>query len=303
MNKEIKNLILTPFNLLYHVNPVLETKLLYLLKNKRRLNLNNPITYNEKLQWLKLYYRNDLMPKCADKFSARQYIEERGYGKYLPKLYWHGFSPEDIPFDTLPNEFVIKSTSGSGNNIIVRDKRQLDLASTKRKIRRWMKEKYLVAYGEWHYSKIKPSIIIEELLSDGVHDVPMDFKMFCFNNCPDTVLCTAVDMDRFNGHKRAIYNQEWKFLGDVKMKFNNGGSDCIPKPLHYEKMVEIASDLANPFPHARIDFFVTGGGNFFVGEITFFNGAGYDMVTPDVYNRIMGDCIKLPDKNNRNYDS
>lgn len=297
MNKKLKNLILTPFNYLYHINPVLETKLLYLLKNKRRLDLDNPKTYNEKLQWLKLYYRNDLMPRCADKFTARSYIEEKGYGEYLPKLYWHGASPEEIPFDTLPNEFVIKSTSGSGNNIIVREKQLIDIESTKREIRKWMKERYLVAYGEWHYSKIKPTIIIEELLSDGIHDVPMDFKMFCFNNYSRTVFCTAVDMDRFYSHKRAIYNNEWKFLSNVRMKFDNGGKDCIPQPVQYDKMLKIASDLSKPFPHARIDFFVIGGG-IYIGEITFFNGAGYDMVTPDAYNKAMGDCIKLPDKNN-----
>lgn len=181
MNKKVKNLILAPLNLLYRVSPEFEIKLLYYLKMHQGLCLEAPKTYNEKLNWLKLYYRNDLMPKCADKYQARDYIKEKGYGNFLPKLYWHGESPKDIPFETLPNSFVIKSTSGSGNNIIVRNKASLNTSSTINTIKKWMKEKYLVAYGEWHYAKIKPSIIIEELLTDGSNDVPADYKLFCFN--------------------------------------------------------------------------------------------------------------------------
>ena len=141
MDKNIKSIFLTPLSLLYRVSPESEIKLLYFLKLHEKLNLKSPRSYNEKLNWLKLYYRNALMPKCADKFLARDYITGKGYGEFLPKLYWHGDTPKEIPFDSLPDSFVIKSTSGSGNNIIVHDKAKLDIPSTVNTIKKWMKEK------------------------------------------------------------------------------------------------------------------------------------------------------------------
>ena len=296
MEKKAKSLLLTPLNLLYRVSPVLEIKFLYFLKMRERLNLESPRTYNEKLNWLKLYYRNELMPKCADKYLARDYITEKGYGDYLPKLYWHGEKPEDIPFEQLPSSFVIKSTSGSGNNIIVHNKVELNIPSTIKTIKKWMNEKYLIAYGEWHYEKIKPSIIVEQLLSDGTNEVPADYKLFCFNGLKRGVMCTAVDIDRFIGHRRLIYSDDWKYLADVDFGFDNAGEDLIPKPVCYERMCEIAKDLAQPFPHCRVDFFVIKD-KFYIGEITFFNGAGFDRVSPREYNIKMGDAILLPSKN------
>lgn len=298
MDKNIKSIFLTPLSLLYRVSPESEIKLLYFLKLHEKLNLKSPRSYNEKLNWLKLYYRNALMPKCADKFLARDYITGKGYGEFLPKLYWHGDTPKEIPFDSLPDSFVIKSTSGSGNNIIVHDKAKLDIPSTVNTIKKWMKEKYLIAYGEWHYEKIKPSIIVEELLSDGKNEVPADFKLFCFNGLEGGVLCTAVDIDRFKGHRRLIYSDEWKYLANVDFGFDNAGEDLIPKPVCYERMCEIAKDLAQPFPHCRVDFFVIGS-RFYIGEITFFNGAGFDRVSPVEYNIKMGDALLLPPKNNK----
>ena len=294
MNNRLKNWVLIPFNVLYGVAPVFEMKLMYFIKHHEWLNLDNPETYNEKLNWLKLFYRDDLMPKCADKYSVRDYISSKGYGEYLPKLYWHGSKPEDIPFDSLPKSFVLKSTSGLGNNLIVKDKSKLNVKDTIRMARKWMKEKYLVAYGEWHYMKIKPSLIVEELLSDGVNEVPADYKLFCFNNYPGSVLCTALDTDRFKGHRRDIYDRDWNLL-DVKFKFKRNGHPK-QKPSCYEQMCKVAEDLAKPFPHARIDFFVIGE-RFYIGEITFFNGAGFDLITPYEYNLKMGQAIKLPPKN------
>lgn len=297
MNKKIKNLMLTPFNWLYRISPKTDIKLLYRLKCHKKLDLDHPRTYNEKLNWLKLFYRNELMPVCADKFKARGYVESMGYGKYLPQLYWHGDKAEDIPFDTLPDAFVLKSTSGSGNNIIVHDKSKLDIEATKKQVSMWLKEKYLIGYGEWHYEKIKPSIIVEELLSDGVNFVPADFKFFCFNNyngSRGSVGCIAVDLDRYVGHKRLIFDDEWTYLPDVDFGFDNKYDSEIPKPAKFDEMCEVATKLASPFPHCRVDFFVLGD-NFYIGELTFFNGAGFDMVSPAEYNELMGSWIKLPD--------
>lgn len=298
MNKKLKSLILTPLNWLYRINPVADIKLLFRLKCHHKLDLDNPKTYNEKLNWLKLYYRDDLMPLCADKYEARGYIEKSGYGKYLPKLYWHGTSVDEIPFESLPESFVIKSTSGSGNNIIVHNKAELNIIKTKKTIKKWLKEKYLIAYGEWHYEKIKPSIIVEELLSDGVNFVPADYKFFCFNECNENrgmVGCVAVDLDRYVGHKRLIFDSEWNYLSDVNFGFDNKYPSIIQKPKFYDQMCEVANVLASPFPTCRIDFFAFED-RFYIGEITFFNGAGFDNVNPPEYNLKMGNWIRLPKK-------
>lgn len=297
MNKKIKNLVLTPLNLLYKISPKADIKLLFRLKCHKKLDLKNPKSYNEKLNWMKLYYRTDLMPLCADKYTAREYISGLGFGEYLPKLYWHGESVEQIPFESLPDSFVIKSTSGSGNNIIVHDKKELDVKAVKKEISKWLKEKYLLAYGEWHYEKIKPSIIVEELLSDGVNFVPADYKFFCFNACDagrGQVGCIAVDLDRYEGHRRLIFDSEWNFLPDVDFGFNNEMKEDVPKPACYDEMCHVANALAAPFPASRIDFFVLGN-RFYIGEITFFNGAGFDNVSPYEYNLKMGSWINLPD--------
>ena len=242
---------------------------------------------------MKLHCRSELMPRCADKYLARQYIEERGYGKYLPKLLWEGFDPKQIPFDDLPEAFVIKSTTGSGNNIICHNKSALNREKTIKQMKKWLKEKYLPCYGEWHYEHIVPRIIVEEFLSDGEHLVPADYKLFCFNGLPDSVGCVAVDLGRYVEHKRNIYDADFHFLPDVSFNFPRDYEANVQRPSMYEKMREIAQDLAKPFPHVRVDFFVIGE-KFYIGELTFFNGAGYDLITPHSYNVQMGDWIVLP---------
>lgn len=296
MNIRLKKLLLIPFNILYGINPKLELSVLYRLKCKKKLNWDDPKTYLEKLNWMKLYYRNALMPQCADKYLARDYIKQMGYGDYLPELLWEGLDPAQIPFDKLPNMFVIKSTTGSGNNIICRDKTKLNREKTIKQLKKWLKEKYLPCYGEWHYEHIKPRIIIEEYISDGEHIVPVDYKMFCFNGLNGgEVGCVAVDLGRYVEHKRNIYNADFMFMPDVSFNFKRDYEANVEIPSMYEEMKKIAADLAKPFPHVRVDFFVVGD-KMYIGELTFFNGAGYDLITPHAYDLQMGEWIVLPDK-------
>ena len=295
MRTSLKKIVLLPFNILYRINPEFEQKLLFRVKMGYKFDLDNPQTYNEKLNWLKLKYRNDLMPICADKFLARSYIQQNGFEEYLPTLYWHGKDAKDIPFDSLPESFVIKSTSGSGNNIIVPDKSKLNRSKTIKTVNKWMKEKYLIGYGEWHYEKIEPSIIIEQYLSDNIHKVPIDYKLFCFNDIKDgkgKVGCVAVDKGRFIDHRRNIHDYDFNFLPEVSFGFARDYGSVDERPVSYDKMCEIASKLAEPFPHCRVVFFIIGE-RIYLGEITFFNGAGYDKVTPKEYNLKMGNWINL----------
>lgn len=235
---------------------------------------------------------------CADKYAVREYIIDRGYGEYLPDLLWHGYDAEDIPFDELPSQFIIKCTTGSGNNIICKNKELLDTNTTIKKLNKMLKEKYLPCYGEWHYEKIKPGIVIEELLTDEKNYVPIDYKLFCFNNLNGgDVGCIALDLDRYNGHKRNIYDSEWNFMPDVSFGFKRKFDAGISKPELFDKMKNIAVKLAEPFPHCRVDFYVIGE-KLYIGELTFFNGSGFDLVTPKEYNLKMGSWIQLPCKNN-----
>lgn len=295
MNEIVKKLVLFPFDLLFKISPRAEQKLMYRLKCGKRLNLDTPQTYLEKLNWLKLYHRDPLMARCADKYLVREYIEQCGFGAHLPKLYWQGTDPEAIPWESLPDAFVLKVTSGSGGNILCHDKATLDIPKAKKQLARWMKQRYRPCYGEWVYNVHPPRIIAEELLSDGVNFVPQDYKFFCFNAKEGSVGCIALDLNRYVEHKRRIYDENWNFLENVDFSVPKDTQTCVPEPPQFQQMRQAAHELAKPFPHVRVDFYVIGQ-QFYIGELTFFNGAGFDRINPDSYNLQMGSWIRLPEQ-------
>src|SRR5699024_147581 len=132
------------------------------IKTGDKLDLKHPQTYNEKLQWLKLYYKNPKIPQCVDKYQVREYVRNKGLDYILNDLLWEGFNPEDIPFDDLPNKFVIKATHGQGYNIICTDKSKLNYSKTIKTLNKWLDTKFLPSYGEWFYGVVKPRIIVEK---------------------------------------------------------------------------------------------------------------------------------------------
>src|SRR5690625_934032 len=289
MNERLKRIILIPFNILSKISPALALKILFYIKQGYRLNLKNPRTYNEKLNWLKLNYRNKLMPICADKFTVRQYVKDKGLDHILNELYWEGFNPEDIPFDKLPNQFVIKVTTGSGKNIICKDKTKLNHQKTIETLRRWLSEKYLPAYGEWFYDVIRPRIIIEKLLIDENGEIPNDYKVFCFNGEPKYI---AVDVGRFYEMKRNIFDIDWNFKKGYTISFPNDDI-ILERPQCLEQMIQKARKLSEGFPHVRVDFYIIKNEIYF-GELTFTNGAGFGNVQPYSFAEEMGNLIKLP---------
>ena len=292
MNNIFKNIILSPFNLIYKVNPELNLKLLYRLKTGYKLNLENPITYNEKLQWIKLYEKNQLMPKCCDKYSVRDYVEKCGCGEILNELYWSGFNPEDIPFDLLPERFVIKVTHGSTFNIICKNKNELDRKKTIKILKKWLKEKFLPCYGEWFYGIEKPRIIIERYLEDSKSGELRDYKVFCFNGKAKYI---RVDSGRFTkNHCKDIYDDKWNIQKNFQMGYKNSNI-IFPKPKCLNEMLIFAESLSKEFLHARVDFYIVEDKIIF-GEITFTNGAGFDRIKPFEFEVKMGELIKLPYK-------
>lgn len=288
MDVLLKNVILTPFNILYHFSPELDLKILFRLKHGYRLNLKNPRTYNEKLQWIKLYDKNPLMPICCDKYEVRKYVKSKGCGEILNELIWQGLNPEDIPFEILPNKFVIKVTHGSTFNIICKDKNRLNKEDIIRKCKKWLKTRYLSAYGEWFYGVKKPRVIVEKFLDDGNSRL-RDYKIYCFNGIPRFI---GVDSGDAKGqHYKDIYDTDWKIKSGYQMAYPCSGS-IIQKPEALEEMLKYASLLAEDFLHVRIDFYIVDNKVIF-GEMTFTNSAGFGRVEPEEFSLKMGDFLKL----------
>ena len=270
-------------------------KLQYRIKLKRKLNLKDPKRYTEKIQWYKLYYRNPVMMECVDKYGVRKYIEKKGLGNILNQLYQVVDRPEEINFDQLPDKFVIKTTNGSGTNILVKDKKTLNIAETKKKLNDFLNMAEASAGREWAYGGSSKKIIVEELLEDNSNkDKGMsDYKFLCFNGKPVYVV---YDKDRFSDHKRNFYDVNWNY---VKVD-----SDCpcfedsVKKPENYEKMVEIASVLSRDFPAVRVDLYNIEGKIYF-GELTFYPWSGYVQYTPDSFDFELGKYFVLPEKAGR----
>ena len=289
MDNILKSVILTPFNILYKWNPKLELKLLFRLKCGYKLNLEHPVTYNEKLQWIKLYDHNPLMPKCCDKYTVREYVESKGCGNILNELIWEGFSPERIPFRRLPKQCVIKVTHGSTFNIICTDTARLNSGETVKTCRKWLKAKFLPCYGEWFYGIERPRVIVEKYL-DGGPDGLRDYKVYCFNGKPRYI---SVDSGRgTSGHYKDIYDTQWNLLEGYEMAYEASGQ-AEPAPEQLRELLDYARILSEDFLHARVDFYIVDKKVIF-GEITFTNSAGFGNISPFKFAKEMGDCLKLP---------
>jgi hypothetical protein len=289
MDNVKKNILLFPFNLLYRVSPVLDLKLLFLLKTGRRLNLNNPASYNEKMQWIKLYDRNPLMAKCCDKYAVREYVTSAGCGELLNELYWEGFDPGDIPFDDLPDRFVIKVTHGSTFNIICTDKSRLDRGDAVKKCRRWLGTKFLPCYGEWFYGVVKPRVVVERYL-EGEAGLPMvDYKFFCFHGEPK-----LIHVGTWNGaHAINAYDMDFTLLPGVRLGYPNDDWTPIARPPELEQMLAYARRLSKDFLHVRVDLYCSRGKIYF-GELTFTKGSGFGKIEPYEFDLKMGSWLTLP---------
>lgn len=265
----------------------------------RKIDLQNPERFSDKLGWYKLYYRDELMRTCSDKASVREYVESCGFGDLLNECYGVFDRVEDIDWSALPQQFVLKNTLGGSSNgvILVFDKSTLDLEKTKRTLQRWLE---VSSFGtthaaEWVYEGRKARIIIEKLLiADSNGDLP-DYKFFCFNG---KVFCSYLmrnyTMDRHAG-ENAFLDREFKLMPVSRTDYRRI-TEQPEKPKNYEKMVEIAEKLSKPFPHVRVDFYNIDGTVIF-GELTFFTNSGYIPFDPDSFDYEMGKAFALPERN------
>lgn len=293
MNTLAKNMALAPFNLLYKISPEVCLKTLFRLKQGYRLDLEKPRTFSEKIQWIKLNDHNPLMPRCADKYEVRSYVEECGCGSYLNELLWHGSDPERIPFNELPERYVIKVTHGSTFNIINDGTGPIDRVQVIGQLRKWLAVDFLPCYGEWFYGcqgGVEPSVVVERYLEGDPQRGLEDYKVFVMNGKARLVLvCTG----RANGsHCEDIYDLEWNHMVGVDMGEPKSGLE-IPRPECLGEMICAAETLASPFACARVDFFLGGGSPIF-GEITFTSGSGFDRFHPHAFDVELGDMLRLP---------
>lgn len=268
-------------------------KFQYRVKLGRKLNLRNPKRWTEKAQWYKLYYHDPLMTKCADKYTVREYVQQKGLGAILNELYGVYDSPLEIDFDSLPEKFVIKVTSGCGTNIIVKNKKEFNKEDAIQKLAQWQKNGKQKSVGrEWPYYNIKPRIIIEKYLEETETGL-IDYKFFCFNGKANHLLVIS---DRFTEEKLDLYDTEWNRMNVIQSDCPNQTPYNLPKPENFKEMVKMAEVLSKDFPHTRVDFYNINGKIYF-GELTFFSGSGYYIFTPDEFDFIMGEKFVLPEKN------
>ncbi|MUV37174.1 hypothetical protein JNUCC1_00980 [Lentibacillus sp. JNUCC-1] len=264
-------------------------KIQYWIKTGRILNLENPKRFTEKLQWYKLYYRDPLMTQCADKHNVRQFIIEKGYENILIPQYGVYDNANDIDFDNLPSEFVLKTTNASKTNILCHDKSTLNIEETINTLNQWLVDRPVKMGREWAYYDIKPKIICEKLIKDKTNNKKelSDYKFICFNGEAKYVW---IDIDRYSNHKRNFYDLEWNFL-DVDSDIPNCG-DIIPKPGGLERMIQVATDLSKDFPHVRVDLYWVNEEVYF-GELTFYLLSGYEEFKPDQFDFILGEQFKV----------
>lgn len=256
------------------------------------INLEKPETFYDKLNWLKLNYHHPLMPKVSDKYEVREYLTRLGYGYLLNDLLGVWDNVEDIDIKNLPNQFVLKSTHGSGGawNLIVKDKNKINWYPQKLVMKQWLINKIDWLGGEWHYGEMKPRIIAEKFLDDGGNGLT-DYKIHCFNGKPQFIL---VCKGRAEGNvKYYCFDTNWNLLRINKASCAAPEGFSLPKPKNINKMIELAEELSKPFPVVRMDFYDVKGKIYF-GEFTFFESSGMDDDYTFEGQLFLGDKITLP---------
>lgn len=252
------------------LRPESAVKMVYRQTFGREINLDDPHDLNEKINCLKLLYKDDpLVIRCADKYAVRDYLTEQGFGDYLNELYGAYDRPEDIDWNALPERFVLKFNKGAGMNLFCTDKASFDTSSAVKQMKRWYKDKTYYKTCELHYGKAKPKIICEKFLGDGKNTLPEDYKLYCINGKPVFML---ICLDRGNTLKRVFFDRDYRLL-DVNDDYK--ALTTLPeKPRYFDKMFELAEQLSAPFPIVRVDFFEVGG-RLYIGELTFTPQGGY----------------------------
>lgn len=255
----------------------------------KKLDLDNPKTFNEKIQWLKIHDRREEYTHLVDKYEVKKYIADKIGEQYIiPTLgVWDSF--DDIDFNALPDRFVLKCTHDSGGIMIVRDKKRLDIDAARKKMEKSLKQNYYYLRREWPYKNVIPRIIAEEYMEEeGAYELS-DYKFMCFNG---EAKCSFTCTERYSatGLKVTFYDKDWEIM---PFERHYPKSDIpLKKPINYNKMIELAEKISQDLIFARIDFYEVNG-NVYFGEITFYPGSGMEEFEPEEWDEKLGSWIDL----------
>lgn len=269
----------------------LVVKLQYLALVGRWPNLKNPMRFTEKIVWYKLHYRIPLMTQCVDKYKEKFYLKDKGFWDYIPKTLQICDKIEDVDFESLPKDFIIKCNNGYGNNVIVRDKSKMNIDGIYKTFNEWHSTSPIVFGREWAFIDVEKKILVEELLvseDESQKGDLNDYKIMCFNGEPRVIWA---DIDRYTNHRRNFYDLEWNQLPIE--------SDCpntdyeVKKPYGLSLMLQIAAIIAKDFPFVRVDFYSVNN-KVYIGELTFYPWSGCVNYKPDSFDFELGDMFVLP---------
>ncbi|MEA1787684.1 ATP-grasp fold amidoligase family protein [Arenibacter sp. GZD96] len=252
------------------------------------LNLKHPRTFNEKIQWLKLNLRTPLHVVCSDKFLVREHVREKLGDTYLIPLLLETTNPQNLKPENLPDyPMIIKTNHGSGNVIMIKDKKKSDWPSLQREMRKSLQDRYNSGKGEWHYAKIKPRILVEKLLLDPGGNIPQDYKLYCFQG---KVRFIEVHANRFTHHTVDFFDTAWQRIDCTTL---DRSSSPPLRPATLEDMLRIAEILANDFFFVRVDLYSLQSKVYF-GELTFYPGSGFIKYHPRKWDIVFGEMLQLP---------
>lgn len=262
----------------------------YRYKFNKKLDLKKPQTFNEKLQWLKLYDRNPEYTKMVDKYEVKKYVANIIRKEYIIPTIRIYDKFEDIDFETLPNQFVIKCTHDSGGLVICEDKTKLEINEARKKINKSLKRNYYYVGREWPYKNVKPRIIVEKYMENNSGEEIIDYKLFCFNGVPRIILVCS---ERFSSKNmcETWFDEDWNYLDITE---NNHRTDkTIKCPINFDEMKILARKLSDGIPFLRCDFYEVNEKIYF-GELTFFPASGFEKFEPNEWDKKLGDMLELP---------
>ncbi len=257
----------------------------------KKLNLKNPQTFSEKLQWLKLYNRKPEYTKMVDKYAVKEYVAEKIGEEYVIKTLgvWDRF--DDIDFNALPHKFVLKTTHDSGGVVICKDKNSFDIKNAKAKLEKSLNRDYFITAREWPYKDVKPRIIAEQYMEQKGCDELTDYKFYCFNGEPK-FLYISQGLSNHETARIQYVSLDWEKM-EIKRADYPNIDELPPKPITYDKMIEFSKIFSKNIPFLRVDFYEINGKLYF-SELTFSPGAGLTKFEPESWDYKFGEWIKLP---------
>ncbi len=291
MPSKIRRFFLRHLRKMRSLPPKIYTPISYEYYTGKKLDLENPIEFNAKLQWMKVFYHPKILNQLVDKYAVRSYVEEKIGAQYLNEIYGVYDKPEDVPFDAFPDKFVVKATHTSSHNLIVTDKSNLNKKKAVKSFHNWLsKNQYYRIGQEWAYKDVPPRLIAEKYLKNDEENSLIDYKFYCFSG---TAKFLEVHLDRADNHKRGFYDFDFKPLPYRYVSLEKSISSDIKRPINLEEMIKFAEILSANFPFVRVDFYSIEGKTIF-GEMTFYPSDGRKDFIPEEYNKIIGDYIILP---------